>query len=319
MEKSPVKYIDATSAEISEDRVLKRNGYAHLDDDSPLGFSAIKESHSDQAASQYAISKSRELLQNPYAHEVEGAEIGFSALSGDIHIDLPAKKSNYNYDELEEVAHKIQRDIWENKNKIWPMSIPSDPVDMLDPILALRLVGYESSSHDTLGEFLSEGRMVEVAGTFDSETKTVTLSQRFPIPVKNFTAAHELGHAVLHTESGLHRDRPLDGTNASKNSIEREADKFAAFFLMPENLVKTRFRKQFLIDNFLLDESTSFALGYEDYVLAHKELKTLRQLSRKLARAEYYNGKYIISLAQQFKVSVDAMAIRLLELGLITG
>lgn len=318
MDKFPVKFIDATSAEISEDRVLKRNGYAHLDDDSPLGFSAIKESHSDQTASQYAISKSRELLQNPYAYEVEGAEIGFSALSGDIHIDLPAKKSNYDYVELETVARKIQRDIWKNKNKIWPVSIPSDPIDMLDPILALRLIGYESSSHDTLGEFLSEGRMVEVAGTVDSEKKTVTLSQRFPIPVKNFTAAHELGHAVLHTESGLHRDRPLDGANNSKNSIECEADMFAAFFLMPKNLVKKKFVNQFLIDDFLLDESTSFALGYKDYAVAEKELKTLRQLSRKLASAEYFNGKHKISLAQQFKVSVETMAIRLEELGLVT-
>ncbi len=317
MEKQPKKLIDATPSEISYDRVVKQNMYAHIDDESPLGFSATKESNTSRTALDSVVSENLKLLQNPYAYAIEESDVGICALADNVQINLPAKQASYSEDELEQRASKIQSFIWKNRHKIWRASIPSDPVDMLDPTLALKLLGYESRYSDTLGEFFSKGKLIEVAGIVDHESRAVTLSQRYPIVIRNFTAAHELGHTALHEESGLHRDKPLDGSSPSRNRVEQEADKFATFFLMPENLVRTRFRKQFLSSNFLLNESTSFALGYVDYTVVKKELKTLRQLSRKLASTEYYNGKHKISLAQQFKVSIETMAIRLEELELI--
>ena len=44
---------------------------------------------------------------------------------------------------------------------------------------------------------------------------------------------------------------------------------------------------------------------------------SLRDISRILAKTESFNGQYFRSLADQFYVSVEAMAIRLEELSLL--
>ena len=51
--------------------------------------------------------------------------------------------------------------------------------------------------------------------------------------LKNFTIAHEIGHWVLH--------RNLVGQHSPK--IEREAEKFATYLLMPEQFVRDEFAK----------------------------------------------------------------------------
>lgn len=50
---------------------------------------------------------------------------------------------------------------------------------------------------------------------------------------RNFTIAHELGHWVLH--------RSLIGEHTPQ--IEREAEKFAAYLLMPEEMIREEFAK----------------------------------------------------------------------------
>ena len=66
--------------------------------------------------------------------------------------------------------------------------------------------------------YLNEGRKDDLAANFG---------------LKNFTVAHELGHWVLH--------RNLIGEHTRQ--IEREADKFATYLLMPENFVREEFAK----------------------------------------------------------------------------
>ena len=188
---------------------------------------------------------------------------------------------------------------------------------MLDPVIALKFIGYDCDLDETLGQFYSSGKLIEVAGTIDKSSSKVHISRRFGNHIRNFTAAHELGHALLHQTSGLHRDRPLDGTIISRDPVEREADKFATFFLMPTKLVKTTFEKFFLTDKFFLNEETAFALGLSDFMELKEKVKPLRQLSKMLASAEYYNGRHFVSLANQFRVSTEAMAIRLEELELL--
>lgn len=87
---------------------------------------------------------------------------------------------------------------------------------------------------------------------------------------------------------------------------------------MPSRVVKARFEKYFLTERFFLNEATSFALGYSNFAELKNECKALRQLSRILASAERYNGLQFISIANQFKVSNEAMAIRLEELELLS-
>jgi len=86
---------------------------------------------------------------------------------------------------------------------------------------------------------------------------------------------------------------------------------------MPEKIIQTSFKKVFLTDVFVLNEDTAFALGSTDYNAMRNKCKNLRQLSKTLASSEFYNGRHFISQAKQFTVSVEAMAIRLEELGLV--
>lgn len=225
------------------------------------------------------------------------------------------KQGHYTRKEIEERVRNIQRVIWNDRDKIWFDDVPSNPVKMLDPLIAARLLGFQSEESSSLGHHRTLNGSFEVAGLIDNKLKKIQISLLYPIEVRNFTAAHELGHAVLHRENGLHRDKPMDGTNRSRDETEYEADLFATVFLMPENILRTRFKEVFLTDNFVLNEDTAFALGYASSVFTNR-LKT-RQLSRILASTEKYNNRHIDSLAKQFNVSIEAMAIRLEELGLV--
>lgn len=275
-------------------------------------------------ASSEEISRSRLLLQNPWAHLDEFG--GFSALSNcsskqvGILTATPqkiTKESRYSQAEIEQKARELHKMLWKNRNKIWSKTMPSSPIDMLDPVVALKFIGYNCDLDETLGQFYSSGKLIDVAGTIDKSSLNVRISRRFGKHIRNFTAAHELGHALLHQTSGLHRDKPLDGTTVSRNTIEWEADKFSTFFLMPTKLVRTTFEKLFLTRKFFLNEETALALGFSDFMELKEKTRTLRQLSKMLASAEYYNGRHFVSLANQFRVSTEAMAIRLEELELL--
>jgi Zn-dependent peptidase ImmA (M78 family) len=282
------------------------------------------------------ISASRRKLQDPYAHL--DADGNFDALAAtsrpQLHVthglseELVRKyiaqeaatpiKSRYSIVEIEYRARSLQISLWKDRDKIWPVATSSNPINVLDPVVALRLLGYDCELDETLGQYSSDGSQVEIAGTLDKQARKVRLSRRFNTAVRSFTAAHELGHAVLHNiGTSLHRDRPLDGSTHSRASMEFEADKFASFFLMPAKQVQASFERIFLTDQFTLNEATAFALGQGDYQTLSNKCKTLRQLSRLLASAVHYNGQHFMSLANQFLVSDEAMAIRLEELGLV--
>jgi Zn-dependent peptidase ImmA (M78 family) len=137
--------------------------------------------------------------------------------------------------------------------------------------------------------------------------------------VVNFTTAHELGHALLHDQVELHRDIPLDGSEILQNHsiTERQANKFAAYFLMPGKTVIQLFYEIFQIEIFEINELTSNKLGYKSPRELRKGIRNQRDLSRLIAKCEFYDFRPFNSLSKMFKVSVEAMAIRLEELNLI--
>jgi Zn-dependent peptidase ImmA (M78 family) len=310
------------SKRIIQSRQLLRNPYAYLDDLG--GYSALSPDVELAKPSTEEITISRRLMQDPYAHLDESG--GFSALkarsllqvdvSADVTQGIP-ESNRHTLVEIEQQVRNLHKRMWQSKNKIWFNAIPSNPIDMLDPIVALKFIGFDSDLVETLGQCHIGGKLTEIAGTIDKSTAKVRISRQFQQNIRSFTAAHELGHALLHQTDGLHRDRPLNGETISRNAIEMEADKFATFFLMPRKLVKNNFEKYFLTDKFAIDEANAYALGQGDSVSLMSKCKTLRQLSKMLASAEQYNGLHFTSLAKQFRVSTDAMAIRLEELELV--
>lgn len=180
------------------------------------------------------------------------------------------------------------------------------------------MLGYNHELVDTLGTFRADSRTFEVAGLLENDCGRVTISAQMLPPVRRFTAAHELGHVVLHPHlKEAHRDRPIDGSNPVKSRIEQEADRFASCFLMPKNLLIERFSSVFGRPPFILNDDTAFALVGQGLQEAQARVQHRRDLSRWIAQTPQYNGLHIIPLAEQFGVSIEAMAIRLEELNLV--
>jgi Zn-dependent peptidase ImmA (M78 family) len=215
-------------------------------------------------------------------------------------------------------ARSMQMELWGERVDLWGTE-EIDPLDLLEPGIALRLKGFRIQTVSTLGEMISNGRPVQVAGMIDRKQQLVRVaSSRFSMVEQRFTAAHELAHAILHPNGALlHRDRPADSTRWQKDPEEREADFFAACFLMPEKQVRIWFRRLFLTSQFALNDDTAFALCTKPLDTVLPCFRSCRDLSLAIARAISYNGRQFKSLAELFRVSPTAMAYRLEQLGLV--
>ncbi len=124
----------------------------------------------------------------------------------------------------------------------------------------------------------------------DEHRTVIGVNALHPDTRQRFTIAHELGHLVLHTGHPVHYDRApfrINLRNAvsseARDPEEIEANRFAAELLMPEAMLKRDLLEQDIPG---LDVSDEHAL------------ETVRWL------------------ADRYKVSVQAMAIRLATLGL---
>ena len=258
------------------------------------------------------ISKSRMIHQNQYAH-LDG-DGGFSALGVNDSVD----EKRLSLREIEELARKVHKALWESRDKF---NLKLSPVDLLDPQTAAKHLGFDLDYVDSLGFYADRSEKIVVSGLIDRSNRSIQVSRELDPRVQRFTAAHEIGHAILHKHMSLvHRDRPMDGTRIERDQLEYEADKFATYFLMPANLLRTEFETRFLMSPFVLDEATSFALFNDslvDTIKTYSGQRGRRKLARFLASAMQYNGNHFYSLAEYFKVSIETMAIRLEELNLV--
>lgn len=268
-------------------------------------------------ASPEIASGDRRRLQNPYAH-VDG-DGRVAALFAQIRTYGPAMQARSRSKiEVAAIVNALHIKLWNERHRIWGKNIPSNPIDMLHPEIALRDFGFEFEFVAGLEQSSDGGESMDVAGIFHSDSRQVVISTQYPTNVRRFTTAHELGHAVLHPEiRGVHRDRPLDGTSMARSSTEREADWFAAFFLMPDKLVRKVFQRQFGVPQLTLNDDTAFAFSIDGGGSARTTLRSRRDLSRFVANTKYFAGRHFQSLSEQFGVSIGAMAIRLEELELI--
>jgi Zn-dependent peptidase ImmA (M78 family)/formiminotetrahydrofolate cyclodeaminase len=221
--------------------------------------------------------------------------------------------------QIEELVSKLQNAMWHYRDSIWKRDIPTTPIEIIDPVRLFKRLGYIYEQKDTLGLHDNYGATYEVAGIIDSESKHVSISKNFTPQTINFTIAHELGHAILHPNLVLHRDRPIDGssTSATIDIKEWQANKFASYFLMPSKLVRKQFKGLFLSTKIGLNTATALALGMRITDLRAR-CKNVRDLSRIIAGAEQFGTVSFPSIANQFEVSNETMAIRLEELNLIS-
>jgi formiminotetrahydrofolate cyclodeaminase/Zn-dependent peptidase ImmA (M78 family) len=219
---------------------------------------------------------------------------------------------------IEQIARNLQNTIWRYREKLGLKPDDGD-LSILNPQLVLtKMLDYQYEEPESLGKHLTEEGYFEVAGIINKPGKSVAVSRQFSKETRNFTAAHELGHALLHSQPVMHRDKPLDGSGAAaRDATELAADKFATYFLMPAKPLSTLFQQLFGTLLFAIDENTVFGLTGGSLGPFLQTCRNLRELTRILAGAETYRGESFRSLAELFGVSKETMAIRLEELGLV--
>lgn len=223
---------------------------------------------------------------------------------------------------IKQRARKLHIKLWKNRESLWPDRQITSYLDVIEPAAAAHILEFDYRELPKLHDEIDaqRGKNFKAAGILHRSDRVIAISTEYPQPTMRFTAAHEIGHIVLgHSGKIIHRDRPLDSTRQSgpRAPMEREADYFAACFLMPEKLLRNEFKDRFGNIPFFFDDATSFHLDPNDPDrLLRAEAGSLARESA-LACCHSYNGRHFDSLADVFRVSHTAMAIRINELGLI--
>ncbi|MFG0528985.1 ImmA/IrrE family metallo-endopeptidase [Pseudomonas sp. yb_2] len=220
---------------------------------------------------------------------------------------------------IEQQANDLLNAIYRDRKVHWPDKTVS-PIEVRDPRVAALVLGYDYHVLPNLGDPKFNRNGARIAGMIDRQSSRIAVSMEFGLAVQQFTGAHEIGHLLLHEEAVMHRDRALDGRplEGKRPPQEREADYFAACFLVPQKLLLERFQAVFYCKGqFFFNDTSAYHLdptGSGRLLYAERD-SLERELA--LARCERFNGRYFVSLAQQFGVSDSAMALRIKELDLV--
>lgn len=220
---------------------------------------------------------------------------------------------------IEGKAEALRRRIKSRCLELWPDGEPGI-ADMYDPRVACDVLGISYFEFPYFEDRFSGQPGGSVAGVLDRQRNTISVATNFSNEEIRFTTAHEVGHWVLHEKEVLHRDKPVDAhflNSDERPQIEREADYFAACFLMPGERVAAEFQIRFGSQiPFEINEDVAFWLAPTDVDSLLNSPKRSMKRALALASAHQFNGRPFDSLAEKFKVSKSAMAIRLLELSL---
>lgn len=118
---------------------------------------------------------------------------------------------------------------------------------------------------------------------YRDKTQTVIGVNTHHAPVRqNFTAAHELGHLLLHDQEQFHIDREFrvrlrdDVSSQGTDEAEREANLFAASLLMPRQFLEEDLEEEdsvnLLDDDFLSDLARKYGVSTQALVNRLKNL-----------------------------------------------
>jgi Zn-dependent peptidase ImmA (M78 family) len=219
---------------------------------------------------------------------------------------------------IEKEARRLQVEIYSRAKVRYSFGVPDIPI-LFDPRHVADHCELFYEVRDRLDADYRGGG--EAAGLWQRDRSTILVSARYPYQTQRWTAAHELGHYILHPHVGdrtLHRELPLDAPRGSRPPLEREADYFAACLLMPRKAVITEFDARFGTKHPLaLTQTVAWHLKLDERFLFSQPPGSLL-FATAVAKAQHYDRhRFNGSLAQFFGVSATAMAIRLEELGLV--
>ena len=217
----------------------------------------------------------------------------------------------------EQAARRLQLELWDRQCALWPGGSVT-PLDVCDPWVAARYLGYEVqegwlSSTGTapgfqLGGFISRPAMV-IAVSAEQKPRT-----------QLFTLAHEVGHVLMHPGLHHHRETPIHGLTEPREPTdpkEREANRFAGCFLVPEKQLRLAFLACFGEKNLNLTDNVAWELLGGSYTSLMNAPSHSLAFERVVAQAKHFGGHHFRALHELFDVSPTTMAIRLRETGLV--
>lgn len=216
--------------------------------------------------------------------------------------------------EIELEARKLLAEIERNASRLWPHTQP-DRLYMCDPEAACHVLGLRYLPESHLGSYGGTG----TAGMLDRANRAVMISTRQSFEARRFTGAHEVGHFTLHPEQMMFRDRTLSAHGGpGRPVVEQEADYFAACFLIPPKLLIEAFGARFTGRVPLVNTgAVCFNLSPQNYQYLESLPPGSMEFALAVARAQSFNGARFKCLTETFCVSPMAMAIRLMEMGLV--
>lgn len=229
-----------------------------------------------------------------------------------------ASKDPHSNEYIENLTRDIQNKLWLNQ-KLFLNKETTNPIEVLLPDNVLtKILKYKLSKHEEKEFHMYPEGTFEVAGVLDNSKSRVDIYKHDTPQSERFTIAHELGHAILHDMTELHRDRPIDANNKQPlNWIEKEANYFASNFLMPKKMVIEIFNQIFGASPMIITNQVIRNLGFKSDKEMNSKYKDKKSFCRFLAGITVYGGQSFNSLSSIFNVSIEMMAIRLEELNLI--
>jgi len=93
-----------------------------------------------------------------------------------------------------------------------------------------------------------KNKEVDAFSFWKSDKAFIFLNTQKSAERSRFVTAHELGHLVLHKHGQMNED---NGKTEDKRAVEREADRFASAFLMPEASVRANSPRFATIENLI--------------------------------------------------------------------
>ena len=222
--------------------------------------------------------------------------------------------------QIELEARILQAEVWKSREILHP-KYSGNPLELLDPRLLAQVLGIDYYEISGLSDqcFPFRGKHFKTAGLLDRQKNLIAVEADFSLEIRRFTGVHECGHVVLHADEIVHRDRPLDGapSNLVRPPKEKQADRFSAAYLMPERLVCAKFEECYGSQRFAFSDADMF--HFFGHLGSQVGVDGMQSLSRELALAKSrsYNRLRFPSLADTFRVSPKAMALRIRELDLI--
>jgi Zn-dependent peptidase ImmA (M78 family) len=147
-----------------------------------------------------------------------------------------------------------------------------DKYNIQEPIVDIFMICEKEGFQVEYFQSEKNSKEYEIEGAFYRKEKKILINSTRPAQQMAFTLARELGHALMHTD--IDRDILLtDGKSSSPDDLAEEANKFAAYLLMPKHMIDKEMEKWglSLIHTPILANLFGVPLSAMDYRL--KEIK----------------------------------------------